>query len=218
MPSDAHDGLASIRWYWRDWRASTARGLLPPVARCAYLELLFAQWGSADCTLPDDDRKLALLAGLTPGEWASVRDAVLEWLPVVAQGVRRNSRMFHEWSKAVSLREDARASGRRGGLAAAAARRGQPGGQGTLQGAYRMPIAVPLQLPASDSQSREEEDRKRNARANGAGAIVEKPGPGPQIGKTAQPGRPDPDTDPAAHQAWVDGRRREYRALGGTGA
>lgn len=45
----------------------------------AYLLLLMEAWRRPDCNLPDDERLLARLAGMTPDRWASVRDVVMSF-------------------------------------------------------------------------------------------------------------------------------------------
>lgn len=43
----------------------------------AYLLLLMAAWRQDDCGLPNDDRKLARIAGLTPRKWASIKPTIM---------------------------------------------------------------------------------------------------------------------------------------------
>lgn len=45
----------------------------------AYLLLLMAAWRQDDCGLPDDDRKLARIAGMTPRKWASIKSTIMEF-------------------------------------------------------------------------------------------------------------------------------------------
>lgn len=45
----------------------------------AYLLLLIACWRQDDCALPDDDRKLARITGLTPRKWKSIRSTIIEF-------------------------------------------------------------------------------------------------------------------------------------------
>lgn len=108
------DVLAVIGWFWRDWRASTARAAMSPLARGVYRELLDAHWGEKDCSLPDDDRMLAALAGVTPAEWASVREEVLPWLPINAKGRRQNHRALAAWKEALAFRKEKREAGKHG--------------------------------------------------------------------------------------------------------
>ncbi|MFC4172659.1 YdaU family protein [Microvirga sp. GCM10011540] len=43
----------------------------------AYLRLLMFAWRSPDCSLPDDDVKLARMLGLTPKKWAALKVTVM---------------------------------------------------------------------------------------------------------------------------------------------
>lgn len=45
----------------------------------AYILLLLAAWRQEDCALPNDDRKLARIAGLTPRKWASIKETILDF-------------------------------------------------------------------------------------------------------------------------------------------
>lgn len=126
MPQhDAKDSLAVLPWFWRDWRACTARAVLmafDPASVTAYRELLEAMWGTDDCALPDDDATLCALAGVGEKCWRRVRQQVLRWLPKGVDGKRRQPRLSHEWAKAMTFRSKCRA----GGLATAAKRYGGP--------------------------------------------------------------------------------------------
>lgn len=42
-----------------------------------YLRLLMFAWRSADCALPDDDKRLALMVGVTPKKWAALKPVVM---------------------------------------------------------------------------------------------------------------------------------------------
>ncbi len=45
----------------------------------AYLHLLIAAWRSPDCSLPDDDKRLARFAKCTPRQWKKVKPTVMEF-------------------------------------------------------------------------------------------------------------------------------------------
>lgn len=47
----------------------------------AYMLLLFAAWRTSDCSLPDDDRKLARICRLSVRKWKAVRTALDEFWP-----------------------------------------------------------------------------------------------------------------------------------------
>ena len=105
---DARDSLGMMPWYPRDWRASSARAQLSTVGRLAYRELLDAGWLQGG-SLPPDDRSLAGLAGISPKEWARVREEVLAYFDVGEDGRLRNRRQAWEHERAVSLRDARRA-------------------------------------------------------------------------------------------------------------
>lgn len=42
-----------------------------------YLRLLMFAWRAPDCTLPDDDKRLALMVGVSPGKWEKIKPAVM---------------------------------------------------------------------------------------------------------------------------------------------
>lgn len=61
----------------------------------AYMLLLFAAWRSPDCSLADDDRKLARICRLSVRKWKSVRHALDEFWPV-ENGRIYNARLRRE--------------------------------------------------------------------------------------------------------------------------
>lgn len=150
--NDAKDALAVIPWYWRDWRASTARAVLisDPLAALAYRELLDAMWGEAGCSLPADDDKLAALCGLSLRAWMRVREKVLRFLPQGPDGRHSHPRSQHEYQKAVAFRE----SKRKGGIKTAAKRWGSnstPVAQQPLSNRSPSPTPTPVD-PQKDLQ------------------------------------------------------------------
>lgn len=48
----------------------------------AYLLLLMAAWRQEDCALPNDDRKLARIVGLSPRKWAAIKSSILDFWTV----------------------------------------------------------------------------------------------------------------------------------------
>lgn len=109
------DPLLSVRWFWKDWRASTARAVLSPIERYAYRELLDAHYASDDCTIPDDDRLLAGLVDMTVAAWSRIRENVLAHIPPVGDGKRQHPRCLHEWNRGRDAREKVIRAGRSGG-------------------------------------------------------------------------------------------------------
>jgi uncharacterized protein YdaU (DUF1376 family) len=63
----------------------------------AYLLLLMLAWRSPDCCLPDDDKRLAMMLGVTPKRWSSLRVAVTGPSMFYAEnGVLRQKRLTRE--------------------------------------------------------------------------------------------------------------------------
>jgi len=116
--------MAVEPWYPRDWLSSMARASMSPAGRSAYRDLLDAAWLSGG-RLPDNDRALCGLSGLSPEEWAAVRDDVLRYFPVVEPGWRANPRQVEEYRKAEAYRETRRAGGEARAAALSADRRSE---------------------------------------------------------------------------------------------
>lgn len=191
---DANDGLASIRWYWRDWRASTARAVLSPLERGVYRELLDAHYASDDCTIPDDDHTLAALAGVPLATWKRMRDAVLRWIPLVAEGKRQHPKAKAVWDEGMAFRAAQRRKAEMGAGARWGGRGDAPGNAPgiprasgdecpghTSGNAYAMPgDALPSPSP---SPSEEAKPQPQSARARPPGRAA----------AAADPPQPDPD-------------------------
>lgn len=88
--------------------------------RWAYMALLTCYWRN-QAPLPDDEKRLIRMAELSPDEWESVRDIVLEFF-VKKDGKLHQSRMDEEIQKAQWIIEKRRAAGRKGGTASGKAR------------------------------------------------------------------------------------------------
>lgn len=83
----------------------------------AYLLLLMAAWGTEDCSLPNDERRLAALSKTTVQRWRKIAPTVLEFW-TIERGRIWQKRLMKEWlyvrekSKkaraAVSMRKDRR--------------------------------------------------------------------------------------------------------------
>lgn len=43
----------------------------------AYLSLMMIAWRTSECTLPDDDKRLAMMLGVTPRKWAKLKPVVM---------------------------------------------------------------------------------------------------------------------------------------------
>jgi uncharacterized protein YdaU (DUF1376 family) len=79
----------------------------------AYLLLMMAAWRQADCALPDDDRKLARIAGLSTKKWASIKPTIMEFWQVEGGRIhQRRLRKEHEWVAQKSAHNRAAAEAR----------------------------------------------------------------------------------------------------------
>lgn len=68
----------------------------------AYLLLLMAAWRQDDCSLPNDDRKLARIAGLSVRKWSSARTSI-EFLFDVSGTSWRPRRVYLEGKRRPTL-------------------------------------------------------------------------------------------------------------------
>jgi len=77
----------------------------------AYLLMLMAAWRYDDCSLPNDDKKLARIVGLTTRRWMQIRETILDFW-TVDEGRISNARLRKErgyvLQKSESNRENAR--------------------------------------------------------------------------------------------------------------
>lgn len=62
----------------------------------AYFLLLMAAWGSADCSLPNDEKRLAALAKLPVAKWRKIAPTVLEFW-TIDKGRISQKRLMREW-------------------------------------------------------------------------------------------------------------------------
>lgn len=73
----------------------------------AYFLLLMAAWGSADCTLPNDEKRLAALAKMPISRWRKIAPTVLEFW-TIDKGRISQKRLLKEWAYVESKRDQAR--------------------------------------------------------------------------------------------------------------
>lgn len=62
----------------------------------AYLLLMMAAWGSDDCTLPNDERRLAALVKMPVSRWRKIAPTVLEFW-TIEKGRIMQKRLLKEW-------------------------------------------------------------------------------------------------------------------------
>lgn len=95
--------LPYFPFYPRDWLSDPKVTRLPLEARGAYIHLLASMWeqGDDDCGLPDDDRELARILGVSVKSWKKCRSNLVEVLRF-GSGRVTNTRLQREHQKAVS--------------------------------------------------------------------------------------------------------------------
>lgn len=81
----------------------------------AYFLLLMAAWGTEDCSLPHDEKRLAALVKMPITRWRKIASTVLEFW-TIDRGRIRQGRLYKEWiyvreksekaKAAVSMRRD----------------------------------------------------------------------------------------------------------------
>jgi uncharacterized protein YdaU (DUF1376 family) len=62
----------------------------------AYFLLMMAAWGADDCTLPNNEKRLAALAKMPLGKWRKIADTVLEFW-TLENGRLHQKRLLKEW-------------------------------------------------------------------------------------------------------------------------
>jgi uncharacterized protein YdaU (DUF1376 family) len=91
-----------FKFHVADFRAEML--LLTPAQRGAYICLLMAYWENEG--LPEDDRQLALIAGMNPREWSRNREAIVSLFgPSMTHN--RMSSMLTEWLEKSNKRKEA---------------------------------------------------------------------------------------------------------------
>lgn len=102
--NDAKDSLAMLAWFPRDWRSSRSRDVLSPLQRGLYRELLDAAWLDGTCSLPNEDKELAALAGCQLRVWQRVKGPILARFESGVDGRLRQSRLTYVWEHGVARR------------------------------------------------------------------------------------------------------------------
>ena len=97
---------------------------MEPAARYGYLELLFAQWQSDDCSISAEAIDLAEASGLGDSLWEKMSTRILRNFEVLLNGRLRNAVCFDEWQEAKRIFEDNRQARTEAGKRGANARWG----------------------------------------------------------------------------------------------
>src|SRR3546814_14621870 len=80
-----------------DWSSDVCSSdLLTTEEHGAYLLLLMAVWGTEDCSLPNDERRLAALSKTTVQRWRKIAPTVLEFW-TIERGRIWQKRLMKEW-------------------------------------------------------------------------------------------------------------------------
>ena len=98
--------------FWAEFFADTER--VSDDARKAYLMLLGHAW-LMGAKVPDDDRVLARLAGVSGKKWSFLKDEVLSFWTKREDGYWGQKRLQREWDFCCQKREDNRKNGSLGG-------------------------------------------------------------------------------------------------------
>lgn len=102
---------------------------LTAVAHGAYMLLIMNYWQRGK-PLPDDDRKLSVIARCTSDEWAEIRDDLAEFF-TIENGVWTHDKVAHEIKKAAEKIEQARSAGKKSGSARKQVKSGTSNGRST---------------------------------------------------------------------------------------
>jgi len=76
-----------------------------------YLRLLMFAWRSPHCALPSDDKRLALMVGVTPKKWASLKVTVLDFWTATDAGLQQD-RLTFERQRVTVLMDQKSAAGK----------------------------------------------------------------------------------------------------------
>ena len=75
----------------------------------AYVLLLMAAWGTADCTLPNDEKRLAALVKMPVARWRKIAPTILEFW-TIDRGRISQKRLLKEWAYVRVKSDKARSS------------------------------------------------------------------------------------------------------------
>ncbi len=81
----------------------------------AYLHLLISAWRTPDCSLPNDDKKLALFAKCTPRQWKTIRP-VLEEFFTISDNIWLQKRLTRERLRVSAIVEQRKTAGKASAL------------------------------------------------------------------------------------------------------
>lgn len=155
--------LPYMQFYFADYDADTPH--LSTLEHGAYFLLIKAYW-KGKRALPDNDRRLAIVAGLSLAEWQEIRPDIAPFF-TIADGLWRHKRIEEELRRVSDRTEQARSAGRSGaerrwnggGKAGGGSANLDGGGHGDRDaGTMAIPDSESDSDSNPDSESRKEED------------------------------------------------------------
>lgn len=147
-----------FKFFPQDWFGSARVSVMTLEQQGAYVRLLCHCWNSGDCSIPDDDAKLARLSGLE-SRWRASAETLRECFnshPIKA-GFITNPKMWELWQD----RENRREASSRGGAKAQAKRKSTTESTSSPLGSA-LPIQLASQtqvLKPSNTESKKEDSR-----------------------------------------------------------
>lgn len=166
--------LPYMQFYFADYDADTPH--LSTLEHGAYFLLIKAYW-KGKRALPDNDRRLAIVAGLSLAEWQEIRPELASFF-TIADGLWRHKRIEEELQRVSDRTEQARSAGRTG-----AQRRWNSAGAKAGGGSADRPSAghgdrlgggdgEAVAIPDSDSDSNPESDSRKEGEDSSFAALV----------------------------------------------
>lgn len=143
-----------FKFFPQDWFGSARVSVMTLEQQGAYVRLLCHCWNSGDCSIPDDDCKLARLSGLE-SKWRASAETLRECFEVhpIKVGFITNPKMWDLWQD----RESRREASSRGGAKAQAKRKCTSSPLGSpLPNQLASPSQV---LEPSNTESKKEDSR-----------------------------------------------------------
>lgn len=122
-----------------------------------YFKLLMFAWRRSDCSLPDDDKRLALMVGVTPKVWASMKPTIMEFWEL--DGPAWRQKKLTNTRRAVSKSVEQK---RAAGIASANAKR--------LKSKEPPPTAVATDVVTADTTARQLSKTKTKVEGGGEDA------------------------------------------------
>ena len=139
-----------------------------------YLRLLMFAWRTQDCSLPNDDKRLAIMVGVTGGKWAKLKPTIMEFWALDGD-VWRQKKLTKERAYAEKMRAQKVAAGRASAKAKAlkdndAELTAVPTAGATAE---QLPIPIPTVNEDTNVSSPQKKPARRKSRMREDAAISE---------------------------------------------